>query len=105
MVHDKKRSGDPDYDDKVPLNEQLGETVTGPDGETILITESNGPVGPDGAHRNLDVPADEGDNRPAPGGVAKESSTVQTYTREDVTGGSGKSAGKTESRTDSKTNR
>lgn len=79
MVHDKKRSGDPDYDDKVPLKDQLGETVKGPDGQDVLVTESVGPVNPDGSHANLDEPADERDNRPAEGGVATEPSEVQVY--------------------------
>lgn len=77
MVHDKKRSGDPDFDDKVPMDEQVGEQVTGPDGQPVTITESAGPVNADGTHAVLDADPDEGDNRPAEGGVAKESSTVQ----------------------------
>ena len=79
MVHDKKRSGDPDYDDKVPMAEQVGETVTGPDGQEVLVTETAGPVNPDGSHADLTGAAAEQDNRPAPGGVATESSTVQQY--------------------------
>lgn len=81
MVHDKKRSGDPDYDDKVPLTQQLGETVKGPDGRDVLLTESVGPINPDGSHANLDEDPDARDNRPAPGGVAEEPSEVQHYER------------------------
>lgn len=77
MVHDKKRSGDPDYDDKVPMVEHVGETVTGADGQPVTITETAGPVNADGTHAVLDGDPDEGDNRPAEGGEAKESSTVQ----------------------------
>lgn len=96
MVHAKKRSGDPDYDDKVPLSQQLGETVKGPDGEDVLVTEANGPVLEDGSHANLDEPPR--DNRPAPGQVASEPSEVQTYTREDVQSAAGKSRTKPESK-------
>jgi len=75
MVHAKKKSGDPDYDDKVPLDEQLHERVTGPNGEEIVLTDTVGPTLPDGSHAALDEEPD--DNRPADGGVAKKSSTVQ----------------------------
>lgn len=85
MVYDKAKSGDPDYDDKVPAEQHVGKTVTTPDGREVLITEAGGPVDPaTGAHASLDAPADEGDNRPAPGGVATEASSVQTYDRDDV---------------------
>lgn len=86
MVHDKKRSGDPDFDDKVPIEQQLGETVKGPDGQEVLVTESTGPTNPDGTHADLTGATDEQDNRPAPGDVATEPSTVQTYDRDDVAG-------------------
>lgn len=85
MVYEKKRSGDPDYDDKVPMSDQVGKVVTAGDGTPVRMTESLGPVGPDGSHFNLDDPkGDELDNRPAPGEVATEPSRVQTYTAEDT---------------------
>lgn len=62
MVHAKKKSGDPDFDDKVPLSEQLGEQVE-VDGETVTVTKTVGPVGPDGSHRNLE-PIEVEDTRP-----------------------------------------
>ena len=83
MVHEKKRSGDPDYDDKVPADAHVGKVVTAGDGREVRITEANGPQNLDGTHANLDDPkGDEGDNRPKPGDVAKEESTVQTYDTE-----------------------
>lgn len=85
MVYDKKRSGDPDYDDKVPLVKQLGEVVQGDDGREVRITTANGPQNLDGTHANLaDPKGDEQDNRPAPGGQATEESAVQTYDVETV---------------------
>lgn len=86
MVHDKAKSGDPDYDDKVPMEDQVGKTVTAGDGREVLISESVGPIDRvTGQHVNLDDPAgDAEDNRPAPGDVATEASTVQTYTAEDT---------------------
>jgi len=86
MVYDKAKSGDPDYDDKVPAEQHMGKTVTAPDGREAIITEATGPVdAATGQHVNLDAaPAGEGDNRPAPGGVAAEASDVQTYDRDDV---------------------
>lgn len=87
MVHEKARSGDPDFDDKVPADQHAGKTVTAGDGREVLLTESNGPVHRDGTHANLDDPAgDAADNRPAPGGVATEVSEVQTYGPQDVPG-------------------
>jgi hypothetical protein len=77
MVHPKKKSGDPDYDDKVPMDEHLPKTVKDADGNDVAITETAGPVNADGSHAALD--AESGDNRPAPGEVATESSTVQEY--------------------------
>jgi len=83
MVHEKKKSGDPDYDDKVPAERHVGQVVTAGDGREVRLTEANGPQNLDGTHANLDDPkGDDGDNRPAPGGVAKEESTVQTYDAE-----------------------
>lgn len=86
MVHPKKKSGDPDYDDKVPLESQIGKVVTAGDGRQVLLTESTGPVDAvTGEHVNLDDPTGESqDNRPEPGGQATEPSTVQTYTAEDT---------------------
>lgn len=87
MVHDKKRSGDPDYDDKQPLSQQLGEIVTAPDGQAVRISESTGPSDVFGAHISMDDPkGDELDNRPAPGGVAEAPSEVQTYDAPKVQG-------------------
>ena len=80
MVYEKKRSGDPDYDDKVPLVKQVGEVVKGDDGREVRITTANGPQNLDGTHANLEDPkGDETDNRPAPGEQATEESEVQTY--------------------------
>jgi hypothetical protein len=72
MVYDKKKSGDPDYDDKVPAEQHGAKVVRAGDGTEVYMTESNGPVNAFGAHVNLDEPADAGDNRPAPGDVATE---------------------------------
>jgi hypothetical protein len=77
MVYDKKKSGDPDYDDKVPAEQHGAKVVRAGDGTEVYMTESNGPVNAFGAHVNLDEPADAGDNRPAPGDVATEASTAQ----------------------------
>ena len=80
MVFDKKRSGDPDYDDKVPMHDQAAQVVTAGDGQPVLMTKSNGPVSPSGQHVNLDdIKGDAKDNRPVPGQVATEASEVQTY--------------------------
>jgi hypothetical protein len=86
VVHDKKRSGDPDYDDKVPMRQHAGGEVTeDADGNEAIVTEAAGPVGADGSHAVLsDQDVDGGDNRPAPGGVATEESTVQKYDGSDV---------------------
>lgn len=85
MVYEKKRSGDPDYDDKVPADVHAAKTVTAGDGRTVLMTEATGPVDAQGQHVNLDDPAgDATDNRPAPGEVATEVSEVQTYKPEDT---------------------
>lgn len=89
MVYDKKRSGDPDYDDKVPLEAHAGGTlVKSEDGREVFISDVNGPVDEFGAHVALEGPtAEDLDNRPEPGGQAKESSQVQTYNPEDVAPG------------------
>lgn len=85
MVYEKKKSGDPDFDDKQPREQHAGKTVTSPDGREVLITEATGPVDRvTGVHVNLDEAPDARDNRPAPGGVATEPSEVQTYTAEDT---------------------
>jgi len=83
VVHEKKRSGDPDYDDKVPADQHVGRIVTAGDGREVIITEATGPTNLDGTHANLDDPkGDAADNRPAPGEVATEVSEVQTYDAE-----------------------
>lgn len=83
MVHEKSKSGDPDYDDKVPADAHVGKVVTAGDGREVRITEANGPQNLDGTHANLDdIKGEDGDNRPAPGEVATEESTVQTYDTE-----------------------
>lgn len=81
MVYDKKRSGDPDYDDKQPPAEH-GRVVTAGDGTQVLISDSLGPTTMAGAHYAFDAPdlADHpDDNRPEPGGVADATSGVQSY--------------------------
>ena len=89
MVYDKKRSGDPDYDDKVPLTQHAGGTlVKTEDGREVFISDVNGPVDEFGAHAPLDGPtAEDLDNRPEPGGQATEASAVQTYNPDDVAPG------------------
>ena len=85
MVYDKARSGDPDYDDKVPADQHSAKVVQAGDGQEVLLTKSAGPVNRQGEHVNLDDPAgDAKDNRPAPGQVATEASEVQTYNAEDT---------------------
>jgi hypothetical protein len=80
MVYDKSRSGDPDYDDKVPADQHSANVVTAGDGSPVIMSKSNGPISPQGEHVNLDDPAGTArDNRPAPGQVATEASEVQTY--------------------------
>lgn len=84
MVYDKKRSGDPDYDDKVPADQHAAKVVRAGDGREVIMTEANGPINPDGTHADIrDPQGDAQDNRPAPGDVATEASEVQTYTAED----------------------
>jgi hypothetical protein len=83
MVHEKSKSGDPDYDDKVPADRHVGKVVTAGDGRQVRITEANGPQNLDGTHANLDdIKGEAGDNRPAPGEVAEAESSVQTYDAE-----------------------
>lgn len=85
MVYDKARSGDPDYDDKVPADQHSAKVVTAGDGTEVIMTKANGPVNRAGEHVNLDDPAgDAKDNRPVPGQVATEASEVQTYSAEDT---------------------
>lgn len=83
MVHPKKRSGDPDYDDKQPKEFHAGGNVVSA-GDGIFITPQGGVVDENGAHVNLAVDTMDLDNRPAPGEVATEPSEVQDYTEEDT---------------------
>lgn len=86
MVYDKKKSGDPDYDDKQPIEAHSGgKIVQGPDGRDVLMSDVLGPVDRyTGEHVDMTADPEAGDNRPAPGEVATEASTVQTYTAEDT---------------------
>jgi hypothetical protein len=85
MVYDKARSGDPDFDDKVPMDQHAAKVVTAGDGREVIMSPSLGPVDGTGQHVNLDDPLGESeDNRPVPGEVATEASTAQTYTAKDV---------------------
>lgn len=85
MVYQKAKSGDPDYDDKVPVGEHGANVVTAGDGSPVIMTKTNGPVSPQGEHVNLDNPeGDATDNRPEPGQVATEASEVQTYSSQDT---------------------
>jgi len=82
MVYKKARSGDPDYDDKVPMRTHMAEVKEAPDGVEYLDTPDRGPVTLDGEHFNLaehDPDNHSQDNRPAPGEVATEDSAVQQY--------------------------
>ncbi len=56
MVHEKKQSGDPDYDDKVPHPESAaGPVVTAGDGKVIgRIDPAVGPVTLEGSHLVMD---------------------------------------------------
>jgi hypothetical protein len=84
MVHEKKKSGDPDYDDKVPAGDHLT-TVRAGDGTVIgRVDPALGPVTPEGSHLAIDVTAEDLDTRPEPGGVAEVKAEVQTYSPEDV---------------------
>lgn len=84
MVHQKAKSGDPDFDDKVPRGDHL--TVVRAGDGTIVgrLDPSLGPVTPEGSHLAVDVTAEELDTRPEPGGVAEVKAEVQTYSPEDV---------------------
>lgn len=79
MVYEKKQSGDPDFDDKVPAGMHSGYTVTAGDGKPVHMTDNVGPTDQNGAHVNLD-PVEDEDNRPAPGEVAEKPSPVQEFT-------------------------
>lgn len=81
MVYEKKRSGDPDYDDKQPPERHSGGLVVSA-GDGVILSKTNGPVDENGAHVNLAVTEDDQDNRPAPGETATASSTVQQYSAE-----------------------
>lgn len=83
MVHPKAKSGDPDYDDKVPAEQHAGGLVVSA-GDGVILSKVNGPVDADGAHVNLAVDETDLDNRPAPGDVATEPSEVQQYSVEDT---------------------
>lgn len=84
MVYEKKKSGDPDYDDKVPLRDQGLTVVKAGDGTIVgRIDPALGPVTPDGQHLSTIDPEDL-DTRPAPGEVAEYKADVQTYSAEDV---------------------
>lgn len=77
MVYDKNKSGDPDFDDKVPAAEH-SRVVKAGDGTEYLYSRSTGPSDAQGAHVNLDGPTpEELDTRPAPGEVATEKAEVQ----------------------------
>lgn len=83
MVYEKKKSGDPDFDDKVPAGDHLT-VVTAGDGKIVgRIDPALGPVTPDGAHLPQ-IDPEELDTRPAPGEKATYKADVQTYTAEDV---------------------
>lgn len=91
MVHEKKLSGDPDFDDKVPADAHAGgKVVNAGDGREVLVTESTGPTNPDGSHAAIGKSdAEQGDNRPAPGSVATEVSEAQVFDPADAPGGVG----------------
>jgi hypothetical protein len=90
MVYEKNKSGDPDFDDKVPLEQHGGKLATSPDGREVVIHEATGPVDRyTGEHVSMDsgATAEDLDNRPAPGGQAEKPSEVQTYKPEDTAPG------------------
>lgn len=78
MVYEKKKSGDPDLDDKQPPEFHRGAVVSAGDG--VLVSESVGTVDANGAHVNMGTDAEAGDNRPAPGSVAEAPSEAQIAT-------------------------
>lgn len=83
MVYDKKRSGDPDYDDKQPPEFHAGgEVVSAGDG--VRLSPVTGTSDENGAHVNLATDTETLDNRPRPGQVAKAPSLVQDYQAEDT---------------------
>jgi hypothetical protein len=85
VVHAKKKSGDPDYDDKVPAGDQIKVVRAGDGTEIARLDPALGPVSATGEHVNLvDPKAEELDTRPAPGDVAEVKAEVQTYQPEDV---------------------
>jgi hypothetical protein len=84
MVYDKKKSGDPDFDDKVPAGDHFT-VVTAGDGKIIgRLDPALGPVTPEGSHLAVDVTAEDLDTRPAPGGKAEVKAEVQTFEAEDT---------------------
>lgn len=83
MVHDKERSGDPDLDDKVPMEDHQPQTVRGPDGQDVVLSEVVGPTNPDGSHAALDDTATP-DHRPAEGDTATKPTEVQRVESADV---------------------
>jgi len=82
MVYEKVRSGDPDYDDKQPIEHHQGGVVSAGDG--VFLSKTNGPVDAEGAHVNLVVSTEDLDNRPSPGNVATDYSVVQDYVPEET---------------------
>src|ERR1700760_1482812 len=82
MVYEKKRSGDPDLDDKQPPEHHAGNVVSAGDG--VHLSPVTGPVDAEGAHVNLAVDTLDQDNRPAPGEHATQSSDVQDYDASDL---------------------
>lgn len=83
MVYEKKKSGDPDYDDKQPPEFHAGGLVVSA-GDGVILSPTNGPVDENGAHVNLATDEDDLDNRPAPGETATAASEVQQYREEDT---------------------
>lgn len=83
MVYDKKRSGDPDYDDKQPPEFHAGGAVVSA-GDGVILSKVNGPIDAEGAHVNLSTSTEDLDNRPSPGNVAEAGSLVQDYSPEDT---------------------
>lgn len=83
MVYEKKRSGDPDYDDKQPPEFHAGgEVVSAGDG--VRLSKVTGPSDEAGAHVNLVTDTETLDNRPKPGETATMASLVQDYQAEDT---------------------
>lgn len=83
MVYAKKRSGDPDYDDKQPPEFHAGgEVVSAGDG--VILSKATGPVDEAGAHVSLVADTQTLDNRPIPGETATSATLVQDYSAEDT---------------------